>query len=56
MGALLKPKELLSILISTWLSVAVAVLLPGATDAHPAWAQKQYLPHWVSWHPGHLNR
>lgn len=49
-GALPKPKELLSILTPAWLSVAVVALLPGATCVHPAWAQKQHLPQRLSRH------
>lgn len=45
-----KPKELLSALISTRLSVAIAPLLPGATRLHSAWAQKQHLMQWLSCH------
>lgn len=64
MGALPKPKELLSVLISMRLSVAVAALFSGATCVHPAWAQKQRLLRWLSWHldvwtweiSGHLSK
>ncbi|RLW00154.1 hypothetical protein DV515_00009179 [Chloebia gouldiae] len=59
MGALPKPKELLSSLTPVWLNVAVVALLPGATHVHPAWAKKQHLPQWLSRHEtckisGHL--
>ena len=64
MGALPKPKEFLSILISTRWSVAIVALLPRATRVLPAWAQKQHLPQWFSWHldiwtreiSGHLSK
>ena len=64
MGPLPKPKEFLSVLISTRSSVAIVALLPRATRVHPAWAQKQDLSQWLSWHldirtreiSGHLSK